>query len=82
MIVCGAMASDPLAALLLIGLGLRELSLEASAIPDVRDAIGQVTLTEAEAAAEAALACMTADEAEETLRTRLADRLRRVGVRG
>jgi phosphotransferase system enzyme I (PtsI) len=74
-IVCGAMASDPLAALLLIGLGLRELSLEASAIPDVRDAIAQVTLTEAEAAAEAALACMTADEVEESLRSRLSDRL-------
>lgn len=74
-IVCGAMASDPLAALLLIGLGLRELSLEASAIPDVRDAIAQVTLTEAEAAAEAALACMTADEAEQTVRDRLSGRL-------
>ena len=29
--VCGAMASDPLAAVVLLGLGLRELSLEASA---------------------------------------------------
>lgn len=74
-IVCGAMASDPLAALLLIGLGIRELSLEASAIPEVREAIAQVTLSEVEAAAEAALACMTADEAEEALRTRLSDRL-------
>jgi phosphotransferase system enzyme I (PtsI) len=74
-IVCGAMASDPLAALLLIGLGLRELSLEASAIPDVREAIAQVTLTEAEAAAEAALACMTAEEVEQTVRDRLSDKL-------
>jgi phosphotransferase system enzyme I (PtsI) len=74
-IVCGAMASDPLAALLLVGLGLRELSLEASAIPDVRDAIGQVTLTEAEEAAEAALDCMTAEEAEEAVTRRLSDRL-------
>jgi phosphotransferase system enzyme I (PtsI) len=74
-IVCGAMASEPLAALLLIGLGLRELSLEASAIPDVREAIAQVTLTEAEAAAEAALGCMTAEEVEGTLRARLSERL-------
>ncbi len=74
-VVCGAMASDPLAALLLLGLGLRELSLEASAIPDVRECIAQVTLAEAEEAAEAALECMTAAEVEEELRSRFADRL-------
>ncbi|HEV8247040.1 MAG TPA: phosphoenolpyruvate--protein phosphotransferase, partial [Polyangiaceae bacterium] len=74
-VVCGAMASDPLAALLLLGLGLRELSLEASAIPDVRDAIGQVTLAEAEEAAEEALACYTASEVEQALRDRFGERL-------
>ncbi len=74
-IVCGAMASDPLAVLLLIGLGLRELSLEASAIPDVRDAVAQVTLAEAEEAAEAALGCSTSREVEELLQRRFGDRL-------
>ncbi|HVJ17350.1 MAG TPA: phosphoenolpyruvate--protein phosphotransferase [Polyangiaceae bacterium] len=74
-IVCGAMASDPLAVLLLIGLGLRELSLEASAIPDVRDAVAQVTLAEAEDAAEAALSCLTAREVEDLLQSRFGDRL-------
>jgi phosphoenolpyruvate-protein phosphotransferase (PTS system enzyme I) len=74
-IVCGAMASDPLAVLLLVGLGLRELSLEASAIPDVRDAVAQVTLAEAEEAAEAALGCSTAREVEELLQRRFGDRL-------
>src|SRR5690606_18185590 len=52
--LCGAMASDPLAAMLLVGLGLRELSMEASAIPAVREAIGTITLEEAEDAARAA----------------------------
>jgi phosphoenolpyruvate-protein phosphotransferase (PTS system enzyme I) len=74
-LVCGAMASDPLAVLLLIGLGLRELSLEASAIPDVRDAVAQVTLAEAEDAAEAALQCLTAREVEQLLHGRFGDRI-------
>jgi phosphotransferase system enzyme I (PtsI) len=69
------MASDPLAALLLVGLGLRELSLEASAIPDVRDAVAQVTLAEAEEAAELALGCLTASEVEQLLQDRFGDRL-------
>jgi phosphotransferase system enzyme I (PtsI) len=60
---------------LLIGLGLRELSLEASAIPDVRDAIAQVTLAEAEEAAELALGCLEADEVEALLNRRFGDRL-------
>jgi len=74
-IVCGAMASDPLAVLLLVGLGLRELSLEASAIPDVRDAVAQVTLAEAEDAADAALGCLTAGDVEQLLQGRFGDRL-------
>jgi phosphotransferase system enzyme I (PtsI) len=51
-LVCGAMASDPLAATLLLGLGLRELSMEAAAIPEIKEAFGRVsTLAEAEAVA-------------------------------
>jgi phosphotransferase system enzyme I (PtsI) len=62
--VCGTMASDPLAAVLLIGMGLRELSLEASAIPKVKAAISRVTLAEAESVAEIARNYLTADEIE------------------
>src|SRR3954468_9820868 len=47
-LVCGAMASDPLAAILLVGMGLRELSMEAAAIPEIREAIANVTVAEAE----------------------------------
>jgi len=63
--VCGAMASEPLAAVLLIGMGLRELSMESSAIPGVKEAIGRITVAEAEAAAEAAFRCVTAEEVVE-----------------
>jgi phosphotransferase system enzyme I (PtsI) len=69
-IVCGAMASDTLAAVLLIGMGIRELSLEASSISDVRAAIESVTVAEARAAAEAALEGATASEVRALLEER------------
>jgi phosphoenolpyruvate-protein phosphotransferase (PTS system enzyme I) len=65
--VCGAMASDPLAAVLLVGMGLREISMEASAIPVVKEAIGRVSLAEAEHLAERAREGVTADEVEQAV---------------
>jgi phosphotransferase system enzyme I (PtsI) len=62
--ICGAMASDPLAAALLIGLGLRDLSMEAAAIPEIKEALRRVTIVECEAAAVAALACDSAEGVE------------------
>ncbi|MEI7895218.1 MAG: phosphoenolpyruvate--protein phosphotransferase, partial [Myxococcales bacterium] len=73
--VCGAMASDPLSAVLLVGLGLRELSMEAAAIPEIKETIRRVTLQECEWAAEAALACDTADAVEELVAGRFAPTL-------
>jgi phosphoenolpyruvate-protein phosphotransferase (PTS system enzyme I) len=63
--LCGAMASDPLAAVLLVGLGLRELSMEAAAIPEIKEALRRVTTGDCERAAEAALALDTAEAVEE-----------------
>jgi phosphotransferase system enzyme I (PtsI) len=65
--VCGAMASDPLAAILLVGMGLRELSMESAAIPEIREAIGNVTVAEAEEAAAIALSGETARDIERVL---------------
>jgi phosphoenolpyruvate-protein phosphotransferase (PTS system enzyme I) len=59
-LLCGAMASDPLAALLLVGMGLREMSMEAAAVPEVREVLANVTLVQTEAAAHDALAERTA----------------------
>jgi phosphoenolpyruvate-protein phosphotransferase (PTS system enzyme I) len=66
-IVCGAMASDPLAAVLLLGMGIRELSLEASSIPDVRAAIECVTIEQAREAAEQAMHGVTASAVRRAL---------------
>jgi phosphotransferase system enzyme I (PtsI) len=63
--LCGAMASDPLAAVLLVGLGLRELSMEAAAIPEIKEAIRRVATADCERAAEAALSLDTAEAVEE-----------------
>jgi phosphotransferase system enzyme I (PtsI) len=65
--LCGAMASDPLAAVLLVGLGLRELSMEAAAIPEIKEALRRVSTIDCERAAEAALALDTADAVEELI---------------
>lgn len=44
--VCGEMASDPLAAIMLIGMGYREFSMSASNISRVKKTISQFTLDE------------------------------------
>lgn len=73
--LCGAMASDQLASILLIGLGLRELSMEPSAIPAAREAIATVTLAEAADAARVVLSEVTAADVEGFLIQRFGDRL-------
>jgi phosphotransferase system enzyme I (PtsI) len=72
--LCGAMASDPLAAALLVGLGLRDLSMEAAAIPEIKEALRRVTVTECEAVGEEALAADSADAVEELLARHFAPR--------
>ena len=54
--VCGGLASDPLAAPLLIGLGVHELSCAPAAIPRVKALLGSVTLEHCRALATQALA--------------------------
>ena len=73
--LCGAMASDPLAACLLLGLGLRELSMEAAAIPEIKEALRRLTVAEAEVIAGHALACDSAEAVRELLERELAPRL-------
>jgi phosphotransferase system enzyme I (PtsI) len=73
--VCGAMASDPLAALLLVGMGIRELSMEASAIPEVKEAISRVTLEETQDAVDSVFEAVTAQEAEQEMAERFAPRI-------
>jgi phosphoenolpyruvate-protein kinase (PTS system EI component) len=53
--VCGGLASDPVAAALLIGLGVHELSAVPSVIPRLKALIGRLTLAECAAVAREAL---------------------------
>jgi phosphoenolpyruvate-protein phosphotransferase (PTS system enzyme I) len=73
--ICGAMASDPLAALLLLGLGLRDFSMEAAAIPEIKEAIRRVTLAEAEGVAAEVIRFHTAEEVEHGVAAAFAPRL-------
>ena len=60
--MCGELAGDPLATLILLGLGLDEFSMSASSIPLVKKIIRSVTVTEAAAIAKQALAMETPEE--------------------
>ncbi|MGH7569765.1 MAG: phosphoenolpyruvate--protein phosphotransferase [Gemmatimonadales bacterium] len=71
--VCGEMASEPLSAFLLIGLGYETLSVAPPALPLVKWTVRQVSAARARAAAEQALAARTADDVLDQLRLALAE---------
>ena len=73
--VCGAMASDPLAAILLLGLGVRDFSMEAAAIPEIKETLRRVSVAEAEAVAAQAVGHPTAEEVEHCVAEAFAPRL-------
>jgi phosphotransferase system enzyme I (PtsI) len=66
--VCGEMAADPLAALALVGLGARELSMAPAAIPRVKAALRAVEVGELERGLQVCLTLATAAEVEAALR--------------
>jgi phosphoenolpyruvate-protein kinase (PTS system EI component) len=66
--VCGEMASDPLHALLLAGLGVRTLSVSPPSLPAVKWLLRAVPLAAAAAAAEAALDARHARDVMQLLR--------------
>lgn len=65
--VCGEMASQPLMAYVLIGLGVRTLSVSAVSLPAVKRLIRGVSTAVAAEAAQVALAADTAREASDVL---------------
>ena len=71
--VCGEMASQPLMAFALLGLGVRQLSVAPRSVPLVKRIVRGVTLSHARLAASAALRARTAEQAREELARRLGD---------
>jgi phosphotransferase system enzyme I (PtsI) len=67
--VCGEMASEPLSAVLLLGLGYERLSVSPPALPLVKWVVRTVPEPAAARAAESALAAASAADVTETLRS-------------
>lgn len=65
--VCGEMAADPVHALVLVGLGIRSLSLTPASIPLVRNAIRSVSLDPIQRLVSKAVRLAAAEEVEQLL---------------
>jgi phosphotransferase system enzyme I (PtsI) len=72
--ICGDMAGDPLLTLILVGLGFRELSMERSRIPLVKQVVRGMTVAEAETLALEALAQEDEEQVRDLIETRLGAR--------
>jgi phosphoenolpyruvate-protein phosphotransferase len=69
-IVCGEMASTPLYAVMLVGLGASDLSMNPLSIPRVSQALAGIDSRDAMTIATECLQCQTADEVERIVRDR------------
>jgi phosphotransferase system enzyme I (PtsI) len=72
--MCGEMAGDPLFSLILVGLGLEELSMNAVAIPFIKSVIRASTMAEARQLADQALTLATPDEIEALVKEHMSKR--------
>ncbi len=75
--MCGEMASDPFAAVVLLGLGLDEFSMSAVAVPDVKRTIRSVSIADARAVAAEVLKLSSHHEIETRLAELLAGKVSR-----
>jgi phosphoenolpyruvate-protein phosphotransferase (PTS system enzyme I) len=71
--MCGEMAGDPMYAAVLLGLGLDELSMNATAIPVVKAVLRGSRLLEARALADASLMLPTAQDVEALVEKKMAE---------
>jgi phosphotransferase system enzyme I (PtsI) len=77
--MCGEMAADPYAAVVLLGLGLDEFSMSAIAIPEIKRIIRSVTLAEAEELAGSVLSMKSQREVDRRVRQWLEERFEFIG---
>ncbi len=74
--LCGEMGSNPIFAVLLVGLGIDELSTHAAAVPAIKKVIRTIPYDQARAWADEALSLSTSDEVDAFLKARAHERLR------
>ena len=74
--LCGEMGSDAVAAALLVGMGLRRLSLSPRMIPEVKTRIRRMNVAQMAQIARQSLDCGTAEEVEELLKRASLDEAR------
>ena len=72
--MCGELASDPVATMILLGLGLDEFSMTASSIPLIKNILRSVSKAECEEVANKALTMDTAEEITEYAKSVLAEK--------
>ncbi len=66
--VCGEMSGDPIYTMLLLGLGLRQLSVTPQNIPEIKKVIRSINIDEAKKIAQEALRLETARDINSYLR--------------
>lgn len=72
--MCGELASDPVATMILLGLGLDEFSMTASSIPLIKNILRSVSKAECEEVANKVLTMDTAEEITEYAKSVLAEK--------
>ena len=72
--ICGEMAGTPAYSVVLIGLGVRRMSMTPSLIPRMRSVLSRISSREAREVAEACLTCAEADDVEDLVRAELSQR--------
>lgn len=70
--MCGEMAGDPLAVIVLLGLGLERLSMSAVVIPEIKKIVRSISRKEAQTIAKTALSFSSAVQTREYLKAKVA----------
>jgi len=79
--MCGEMAGDPRASVVLLGMGLDSFSMSAASIPEIKRMIRSVTVAEAVALSEQALRLTTCREVDQLVTAWMKERFHEAGRR-